>query len=299
MPESASTPSTSGSSNDSGSITLAPAVAAVSLKLPPYWPTDPSVWFAQVEAQFITRNITSQSTMFAYVISSLQPEIAQEIRDLLISPPTDEPYNKLKSELIRRTSASEQKRLNQLLISEELGDRKPSQLLRKMRQLVGDNRLEDGILRQLFLQRLPTNTQRILASTADNISLDELAVLADRILEVAPSQPSVAAIATTSQSASTVTEIEALRNQVNNLTNQVAALVNQLSIHPRSRSRSRGSSPYHFRTRRDSSNSRPDSNQPLCWYHLKFGLNAHHCKAPCSFTSSLPAQQSENSTASN
>ena len=107
MPESASTPSTSGSSNDSGSIPLAPAVAAVSLKLPPYWPTDPSVWFAQVEAQFITRNITSQSTMFAYVISSLQPEIAQEIRDLLISPPTDEPYNKLKSELIKRTSASE------------------------------------------------------------------------------------------------------------------------------------------------------------------------------------------------
>ena len=194
MPESASTPSTSGSSHDSGSIPLAPAVAAVSLKLPPYWPTDPSVWFAQVEAQFITRNITSQSTKFAYVISSLQPEIAQEIRDLLISPPTDEPYNKLKSELIKRTSASEQKRLNQVLISVELGDRKPSQLLRKMRQLLGDNRLEDGILRQLFLQRLPTNTQRILASTADNSSLDELAVLADRILEVAPSQPSVAAI---------------------------------------------------------------------------------------------------------
>ena len=236
---------------------------------------------------------------FTYVISFLQPEIAQDIRDLLISPPTDEPYSKLKSELIKRTSASEQKRLNQLLISEELGDRKPSQLLHKIRQLLGDNRLEDGVLRQLSLQCLPTNTQRILGSTADNISLDELAVLADHILEVTLSQPSGAAIATPSQSVSTVTEIEALRNQVNNLTNQLAALVNQLSIHSRSHSCFHGSSPYHFHNRRDSSTSRPDSTQPLCWYHHKFGVNAHHCKAPCSFTSSLPAQQLENSTASN
>ena len=97
MPESVSTPSTSGSSNDSGSSHLAPAVAAISLTLPPCWPNDHLVWFTQVEAQFITQNITSQSTKSAYVTSSLQPEIAQEIRDLLMSPPTDEPYNKLKS----------------------------------------------------------------------------------------------------------------------------------------------------------------------------------------------------------
>ena len=195
----------------------------------------------------------------------------------------------MKSELIKGTSTSVQKHVNQLLISDELGDRKPSQLLCKMRQLLGDNCLEDGILRQLFLQHLPTNTQRSLASTADTISHDEVAVLADRILEVAPSQPYVTAIATTSQSASTVQAIEALLNQVNNLTNQLAALVNQLSIHPHTRSHSRGSSPYHFRNHRDSNTSRPDSNQSLCWYHHKFGLIAHHCKAPCLFTSSLPA----------
>ena len=88
----------------------------------------PTIWFAQVNAQFLTQGITAQETKFAYVVASLQSEIAQEVRDIIIEPPIYGPYDSLKAEPVRRTSASEQKHLHQLLISEELGDRKPSQL---------------------------------------------------------------------------------------------------------------------------------------------------------------------------
>lgn len=91
------------------------------------------------------------------------------------------PIWQLKSELSKRASHSKPKQLHQLLIAEELAVCKPSQLLRKMRQLLGDNRLEEGILRQLFLQRLPASAQIILIPTTDTVPLDDLAVLADRI----------------------------------------------------------------------------------------------------------------------
>ena len=97
-----------------------PRVAAVSVKLPPFWPADPAIWFLQVEAQFSLKGIVQQRTRFDHVIAVLAPEVATEVRDLIINPPADTPYDLLKAALIKRTEASEQRRLQQLLTAEEL-----------------------------------------------------------------------------------------------------------------------------------------------------------------------------------
>ena len=74
MPTPPTTPTTS-TSNDEQSI------SAITLKLPPYWPADPQLWFAQVEARFANRLITNEDTMYSHLIAALAPDIAQEFRD--------------------------------------------------------------------------------------------------------------------------------------------------------------------------------------------------------------------------
>ena len=55
-----------------------PTLAAVVVKLPPFWPADPEVWFTQIEAQFTTRGITVQKTCFDYVIKLLESRVCNE-----------------------------------------------------------------------------------------------------------------------------------------------------------------------------------------------------------------------------
>lgn len=261
--------------------TATPMTAAVSLKLPQYWPADPHVWFAQVEAQFATRGINAEKTKYNHIISALTPSIAQEVRDILLNPPQDTPYKTLREELIKRTTATEQKRLQQLLTDEVLGDRKPTQLLRRMRQLLGDRVLEDSILRQLFLQRLPASVQMVITSAGDSMTMEQLAELADKVMAVSiPSQGvnSVTPVATPTATADLQSEVELLRGEINRL----AVQLQHQSSHPqRSRSRSRNRSSRPSR----SSTPAPDAvDTGMCWYHANFGDNARKCHKPCSFS---------------
>ena len=51
-------------------------IDTVNVKLPPYWASDPQVWFVQLEAYFFTWGITVQNTKFNHLVASLSPEIA-------------------------------------------------------------------------------------------------------------------------------------------------------------------------------------------------------------------------------
>ncbi|XP_068617431.1 uncharacterized protein [Battus philenor] len=108
------------------------SVFKVGVKIPPFWPEEPTLWFAQVEGQFQVSGITSDATKFYHVISQLEQQYAAEVKDIIIAPPQENKFLKLKTELIKRLSASQEKKLKQLLMHEELGDRKPSQFLRHL-----------------------------------------------------------------------------------------------------------------------------------------------------------------------
>lgn len=250
---------------------------AVAIKLPPFWPADPHIWFAQAEAQFATRNITRSITKFQHVVS-MQPEVVTEIRDLVLNPPAEEPYERLKDALIARVTASEEKRLHQLLHEEQLGDRKPSQLLRRLQQLLGNQRMDVKMMRQLFTQRLPQHIRVVLAAS-DDIPLDALAQLADKMLEVSPN---VAAASVSPEiqpqlSASTTSDIEQRLCRLE-------AAINALRLdHGSFQDRGRRGNRLHGTRSRSRSSSRSGSG--YCYFHRRFGANAHKCVTGCTYRS--------------
>lgn len=255
-------------------------ICRVGVRVPPFWPEDPEFWFAQIEGQFALSGISSDITKFNYVISNLDHQYSKEVRDVIITPPENEKYLKLKAEIIKRFTASREKRVKQLLMHEELGDRKPSQFLRHLQSLAGAN-VPEEFVRTIWSSRLPTNIQTVLAAQPST-SLEVLADLADKVLEIAPSSPHVAsACAPTPGSSFDVMarEIAELRKQMNEMNMKLNERSRPSSRKPtRSRSSSRNRSYSHSR------------KHPTCWYHYKFGSKANKCFKPCNF------KQSENNS---
>ena len=75
-------------------------VAAYGIKIPPFWPSDNMLCFAQVKPQFQLKGSVVQAVMFDYVLANLWQEIVTDVRDLLINPPEDNPYDAFKATLI-------------------------------------------------------------------------------------------------------------------------------------------------------------------------------------------------------
>lgn len=258
-------------------------VNAVTLKLPVFWPQDPELWFTQVEAQFTTRGINADATKYAYLVAALSPEVAAEVREKLMTPPADNKYESLKESIITRMTKSTQARIKQLLTAEELDGRKPSQLLRRMRQLIGANTglVSDDLLKQIFYPRLPTHVQVMLAAN-DTLTLDKSAELADKLMDVIG--PQVSAINTTtaaSSSSSTgqtdpIDDVSALRREINELRTLIRG--RQADKGNGTNGRSRSKTPHR--------NDDQDTATPgPCWFHSKFGDKAKKCRPGCTFKS--------------
>ena len=236
-----------------------------SLRLPPFWPDQPAVWFPQAEAQIELAGITCQRTTLNCVESQLNQQQTAEVKVIITSPPELKPYDRLKKDMVHRLSTSREQRVRQLLSHEEMGDRKRSQLLRHLKSLASD--VPDDFLRIIWASRLPPHVQAILAGQTDG-SLDSASHLADRICEV------TLLPTTASLSPSTPDNTAGLLEQIEEISRQVDSLrASQTHSRPHSRILHRSYS-------RDRRINTPDNTlQPhtICWYHWQFGDEAWKC----------------------
>lgn len=262
---------------------ITPAVSRLAVRLPPFWPNNPALWFAQVEANFFYSGVTADATKFALVVSQLEQQYAAEVQDIVVAPPEVNAYERLKSELIRRVSASQEERIRQVLTQEDIGDRRPSQYLRHLRSKIDSGTVPDNLLRTIWSSRLPPSVKAIIASQSE-MPLDAVAELADKVLDAVTPAPHVVSAAQCASTATTVTraDYDALAARVDQLTQQISQLVACNSV-----SGDRGRRRYRRRSRSRATSSSPapspSAQKDVCWYHRRFGEQAQRCTKPCAF----------------
>ncbi|GFX08375.1 uncharacterized protein TNCV_3268641 [Trichonephila clavipes] len=144
--------------------------------------------------------------------------------------------------------------------------------------------IEDEFLKNLWLQRLPSQIQAVLSVSSE--TLDKLAEIVDKVADVALLAAVYSTTSTPEPNASA---------EIHDLAKQIAELKLQLSRMSRPRNRQ-------FFRRKSSSRSRnrnrTTNREAICFYHKRFRESAHNCIPPCDFlhreSRDRPSSQSEN-----
>lgn len=175
-------------------------------------------------------------------------------------------------------SDSREMQMRNLLTNLRLEDKKPTQLLREMRDLAKDSNKEE-FLKQLFIDRMPVNVKPLLVFGGEDLS--KLAEMADKVMNTFSGDT---VMAVTNSPTSSGTHRPSARDHLNQLEqayklrlDNICARLDKLeattrSNHGRSRSRNR-------------STSRPAQHKEkgMCYYHRKFGAESRRCMLPCSY----------------
>ncbi|CAG9575298.1 unnamed protein product [Danaus chrysippus] len=242
-------------------------ISAISVqsRLLPFWREYPRAWFIQFEA-VVDPLKTSDDQKFRYVLQQLQSSDLQHLTDILYQPPAVDKYQAVKTRLLAAYEKSDVKNFQKLISGLELGDQKPSQLLRKMRELSSGMVTDEG-LRIEWLNQLPTQV-RVVLSVNTEAALDTLAAMADKMLEYTE-RPNISAVSSSSATTSS-TQYEALAKQIENLTLEVAELRRGRAPYRQYRR------PFHSRSRshsrlRKTSKVKPGDATWECKYHFRFG----------------------------
>ncbi|XP_039273434.2 uncharacterized protein LOC120347492 isoform X2 [Styela clava] len=155
-------------------------------KIPPFWIDSPQLWFRCVESAFSRAGILTETKKFDEVLAVLDNSVIDRIGLDLLEIHGLRPYAQLKEALLTKFAPTEDQRLTAFLHTSELGDQMPSEMLKRLKFLIGPERLQEtlanSLLKKLFLEKLPSSIRNILASNYDN-TVDQLAIQADRIVQ--------------------------------------------------------------------------------------------------------------------
>jgi hypothetical protein len=208
-------------------------------------------------------NISQSSTKYDHLLSALSTEVCSNINNSLekINENAADAYEQLKALLVSRYTKDRWARAFELLKFPEIGDMKPSDMIRQMKALLPTDSRPCTYFMALFLLRLPSDMIDHLIDK-DFKDCTKMAEYADLLYSRRRSN-TMAAINTKYEAA--INAISGSRNR-------------EFSPHDRRRERHLPSCPGRSR-RKTPGLYKEDSD--ICYYHTTYGDQARKCKPWC------------------
>lgn len=156
-------------------------LAAVGVKLPPFWTTNPRVWFVRAEGQFRLKGIKSQLTMFDHCMSALSQELASTVLSAVEDPDKDSAYDDLKLALLERHAPHRITSVMNFTESSPISVGADPLLVKDQLQQFKIRDL--GLEMVMFIAKMPTQIKHDLLKDADTFkSVSEAATAAKRLM---------------------------------------------------------------------------------------------------------------------
>ena len=241
------------------------------ITLTPFWTRDPMAWFRLAEANFHRQGVTDSNLKFDLVLPALPEEAVEQIRHVLRDSHTFvDPYDVLKTELVRQYTPNVLEQLNGILFAPELGGQSPSQLMNKLLALLPATEPPGLLFKQIFILRLPLDIQDQVAKKIEQVEPRELAAYADTRWYVRNAKkPAVAAA------------VQSAEEAIEELTGTLAAMPSSGRGKHKRGPRGRGSRGGRG-GRGGGAAKQPagDRSVYICLRHCQYGDGAFHCDDP-------------------
>ena len=147
--------------------------------LPPYYSSDPQIWFHHVELICFSHRISDEESLYQCISKHIPAEAKDKLENSTRSVTTELQYTNMKQSILYEIENPKTIRLRRRFMNFQMESRLPSTCLRIMR---GSCKTDKLTLRQIWLEKLPTRVRIQLARRNNEVSnFEEEVKLADKI----------------------------------------------------------------------------------------------------------------------
>ncbi|VDO93457.1 unnamed protein product [Schistosoma margrebowiei] len=116
----------------------------------PFWPDNIEAWFCYTEADFSEHGVNNTRARFLAVVKALPREFNRYVTPNMFTSDVSEFYETLKSSILKRGDLTDRQRLDQLFNNIDLQHDSATDILQRMREVIGLRTFDEGLFKQPF-----------------------------------------------------------------------------------------------------------------------------------------------------